>query len=154
MSKRATGGAAAAVLVLAAPIVMYFEGYVPRTYADPIGIPTSCYGHVGPENTPGRRFTDSQCRALLEQDLAIANRDVRRCIQIPLAPHEEAALTSATFNAGAKIVCGSTLQRLANAGDKAGMCAELSKWVYAKGRKLNGLVRRRAAERAMCEGRG
>ena len=32
-------------------------------------------------------------------------------------------------------------------------CAELERWVYAKGIKLRGLVKRRAAERAMCEGR-
>ena len=41
----------------------------------------------------------------------------------------------------------------ANTGDWAGACKELDRWVYAKGIKLNGLVKRRAAERAMCEGR-
>jgi lysozyme len=145
--------AGAGVLTLATGLIVAFEGYYPGTYADPVGIPTSCYGHVGPENTPGRRFSEGECKALLEGDLSEAFSHVARCIKVPLKDYEAAALTSAAYNAGQKIVCGSTLQRKANAGDKAGMCAELSKWVYARGIKLRGLVRRRAAERAMCEGR-
>ncbi|WP_405045477.1 glycoside hydrolase family protein [Pseudomonas aeruginosa] len=45
----------------------------------------------------------------------------------------------------------STLLRKLNAGDVRGACAELSRWVYAGGKKLGGLVRRRAAERELCE---
>ncbi|HHG5564729.1 TPA: glycoside hydrolase family protein [Pseudomonas aeruginosa] len=41
--------------------------------------------------------------------------------------------------------------RKLNAGDVRGACAELSRWVYAGGKKLGGLVRRRAAERELCE---
>jgi lysozyme len=37
------------------------EGYEPVVAPDPIGIPTSCFGHVGPENTPGRVFTPGEC---------------------------------------------------------------------------------------------
>ena len=79
-------GIAAGVLALCLPVVAYFEGYVPHTYADPIGIPTSCYGHVGPENTPGRRFTEAECRDLLAGDLAEANAIVHRCISAPMRP--------------------------------------------------------------------
>ncbi|WP_370551208.1 lysozyme [Comamonas sp. CMM02] len=48
--------------------------------------------------------------------------------------------------------CKSTLVRKANAGDVQGACAELSRWTYADGKQLPGLVQRRAAERQMCEG--
>lgn len=142
----------AAVLLILAPLVALEEGYVPHTYSDPVGIDTSCFGHVGPENTPGREFTREECDALLEQDMAEAYAAVQACIHVPLKPHEAAAFTSGTYNAGAKLVCGSTLQAKANAGDLAGACAELSKWVYARGIKLRGLVRRRARERQLCEG--
>lgn len=47
--------------------------------------------------------------------------------------------------------CASTLARKANAGDMPGACAELSKWVFANKAKLPGLVKRRAAEREVCE---
>lgn len=152
--KRAVGsGIAGVVLALAATVAVYFEGYIPTTYADPVGIPTICYGHTGPDVTPGRTATKAECSALLEQDLATAYSAVKRCITSPMQPHQAAALTSATYNAGPKIVCGSTLQKLANAGDWAGACKQLERWVWASGRKLPGLIKRRAAERAICEGR-
>ena len=142
----------ASVLALAATVVTYYEGYYPNSYADPVGIPTICYGHTAGVAL-GQTATREECEALLVGDLAEANSHVRRCIKVPLAPYQEAALTSAAFNAGPKIVCGSTLQAKANAGDYAGMCAELDRWVFAKGTRLRGLVKRRASERAMCEGR-
>ncbi|WP_425519928.1 glycoside hydrolase family protein [Stenotrophomonas maltophilia] len=41
-----------------------------------------------------------------------------------------------------------------NAGQPAASwCPELDRWVYAGGKRVQGLVNRRAAERAMCEGR-
>lgn len=153
-SKRVVGsGIAGVVLALAATVAVYFEGYIPTTYADPVGIPTICYGHTGPDVTPGRTATAEECSALLEQDLAVAYASVKRCITSPMLPHQAAALTSAAYNAGPKIVCGSTLQKLANAGDWNGACAQLDRWVWASGRKLPGLIKRRAAERAICEGR-
>ena len=35
-------------------------------------------------------------------------------------------------------------------GDPVGACNELTKWVYAGGRKVRGLERRREAERTLC----
>jgi lysozyme len=142
---------AGSAIAIAAGIVAYWEGYVPVGYADPVSIPTICWGHTGSGVSVGQRATLEECQALLEGDLAEANQHVRRCIRVPLTANQEAALTSAVFNAGSKLVCGSTLQAKANAGDYAGMCAELDRWVWAKGIKLRGLVRRRAAERALCE---
>lgn len=153
-SKRVVGtGIGGVILALAATVAVYFEGYIPTTYADPVGIPTICYGHTGPDVTPGRTATRAECDALLQQDLAEAYSAVQRCILVPMKPHQAAALTSATFNAGPKIVCGSTLQKLANRGRWAEACSELSRWVWSSGRKLPGLIKRRAAERAMCEGK-
>jgi len=151
-SNRGKSGGAAAAIALAAGLVAYYEGYVPHGYSDPVGIPTVCYGHTGPEVKLSNRYTMQECKALLSGDLAKANAIVRNCIHVPMTVGQEAAFTSGTFNAGARLVCGSTLQRLANAGDMTGACAQLSRWVYARGVKLNGLVKRRAAEKAMCMG--
>ena len=145
---------AAGVLALCIPVVTYFEGYIPYTFADPISVPTACFGHTGPDVLPNKHWTRGECDELLHGDLAIANAHVNRCIPGPKTLWQEAALTSATFNAGPVIVCGSTLQRKANAGDWAGACAELSRWTYAHGVQLRGLVKRRAAERALCESHG
>ncbi|MDR0261012.1 MAG: lysozyme [Comamonas sp.] len=142
-------GAMAAAAVL--PFVATYEGTVLRTYRDPIGIVTACTGHTDPELQMGQTFTKAQCEALLYQDLA-KHADALDCIRRPLTDGQRAAFLSFAFNVGARAFCGSTLVRKANAGDMDGACAELSRWTYAGGKQLPGLVRRRAAERQLCEG--
>jgi lysozyme len=145
------GRFAAAVLALAIPLVSAFEGYVPHTYADPVGIPTACYGHTGADVTPGRTYSDAECAALLRGDLGEAYEMVRECIHVPLTPGQAAALTSAAYNVGPSIVCGSTLGRMANAGKPAReWCPQLRRWIYAHGVKFPGLVKRREAETQLC----
>lgn len=144
----------AAVLALAAPLIVKWEGerFVP--YPDPAtgGAPwTVCYGHTGPDVVRSKRYTRSECEALLDADMRAANVHVRRCLPT-VYPWMEAAFTSAVFNVGPRVVCGSTLQRKVRAGDFAGACAELDRWRYAAGRVFRGLVLRRADERKVCEG--
>ena len=141
-------GATAVALVI--PVVTYYEGKVNRTYVDPVGVLTSCYGHTGPELKPGQTFTDEQCLVQLEADLT-KHAIALDCVRVPLTDGQKAAFLSFAFNVGTGAFCGSTLVRKANTGDMPGACSELSKWVYAGGKQLPGLVKRRAAERAMCE---
>lgn len=143
--------AATSILAAAAVVVTKWEGKHNEVYLDPIGIPTVCYGHTGPEVKLGQRYSNAECDALLKADMAEALRIVDRCLPAR-KPHQTAAMVSAVFNIGPKVVCGSTLQRKAKAGDWAGACAELSKWKFAGGRVFRGLVLRRADERALCEG--
>lgn len=142
-------GAGAAAI--AAAVVMQHEGLRLVTYRDPVGVLTACYGHTGPDVRPGQRYTRAQCKQLLEADLA-RHAQALACIRQPLTDGQKAAFVSFAYNVGAERFCGSTLVAKANAGDMAGACAELSRWVYARGQRLPGLVKRRAAERAMCEG--
>lgn len=157
MSKgKIVAAAAAAAIAIAAPVVAYFEGYIPTTYADPVGIPTICFGHTGKDVTPGRKASRAECEEILRHDLNSAVASVYRCIGVPMEPHQLAAMTSFVFNVGEGALCRSTLARKANYGDWIGACAELSKWTKATklGVKveLPGLVKRRALERKMCEG--
>lgn len=140
-----------AALALAAGLVTIYEGYRSEPYRDVIGVLTVCYGHTG--GVEDREYTPAECERLMHEDLREAHAAVKRCIGVSMTPGQEAALTDAAYNIGPAVVCGSTLQRLALAGDWPGACAQLSRWVYAGGRELPGLVKRRAAERALCEGR-
>ena len=140
----------AGALALALPLVVHFEGTVYRTYRDPIGIITSCTGHTGPELRMGQTFTPEQCDAQLMGDL-LKHADALHCVKQPIGDNQRAAFLSFAYNVGESKFCGSTLVRKANQGDLRGACAELSRWVMAAGQELPGLVRRRAAERAMCE---
>ena len=140
-------GAGAAAL--AVPLVMQWEGYVPWVHRDPIGRLAVCYGHDDQTLTPGKRYTAQQCQDMLAEDLA-AHAQALDCIKVPLTDGQKAAFVSFAFNVGNQAFCRSTLARKANQGDMRGACAELSRWTLAGGKKLPGLVRRRAAEQAMC----
>ena len=141
-------GAGAVALVV--PLVMLWEGTVLRSYRDPIGIITACVGHTGPELRMGQRYTRQQCENMLYGDL-LKHADALGCIKRPMTDGQKAAFLSFAFNVGNKAFCDSTLARKANAGDMPGACAELSRWTHAGGRELPGLVKRRAAERQLCE---
>ena len=82
---------------------------------------------------------------------------VEPCIRVDVTVPQAVAILSWSYNVGAPSACRSTLMRLLNAGAAPETwCAQLSQWT--KARKLGvvielpGLVKRRAAERAMCLG--
>lgn len=146
------GRVAAGVLALAMPCVLFFEGTVHKTYVDAVGVLTACTGHTGRDVKPGMTFTQAQCDELLAGDLESHDADIGKCIKVPVADHERAAYLSFAFNVGATAFCGSTMLKKLNAGDHVGACNELLRWVYAGGRELAGLVKRRQRERTMCLG--
>ena len=151
MSKtRIAAGFSAAVLALAAPVVMHFEGLQTSPYRDPVGILTVCYGET---HAAMRTYTAHECRLMLADSLAAHGVQIQPCIPESAPDRVKAASLSFAYNVGAAKFCGSTMARKFQAGDWAGGCAELSRWVYAGGQVLPGLVRRRAQERAVCEGR-
>lgn len=147
--RRVAIGSVAAIL-LAAPFVARWEGTEYTTYLDVVQVPTACVGETGPHITLGQRFSDQQCQLLLGASLQRHASDLGRCIKAPLADHEAVAVLSWAYNVGTANACGSTLVKKINAGQP--FCAELDKWVYAKGKRIQGLANRRAAERALCEG--
>ena len=130
-------------------LIKQFEGFSPTVYICPAGYPTIGYGHVV-KTQEREQFADgittAQAEALLRQDVQTAERAVLRLITVPLTDGQFDALVSFTFNLGAGALQRSTLRRKVNRGDHAAVPAEFGKWVWAGGRKLEGLVRRREIE--------
>jgi lysozyme len=129
------------------------EGYKATAYIPvPGDVPTLGYG-----TTTGVKLGDrTDPITALQAALLDVNRfegALKQCVNAPLYQHEYDAFISLSYNIGSGAFCKSTLVKKLNAGDYAGACAEISNWVYFKGKKLNGLVARRAKERAMCEGK-
>ncbi|WP_373463134.1 lysozyme [Mergibacter septicus] len=60
------------------------------------------------------------------------------------------AMTSITFNLGCSKMKHSTLFTMAMNGYTPRMCDQFPRWVYANGKKLAGLVKRREKEKALC----
>ncbi len=75
-----------------------------------------------------------------------AKRSVLRLITVPLTNSQFDALVSFTFNLGGGALQRSTLRRKVNREEHDDVPAEFLRWVWAGGKKLRGLVRRREAE--------
>jgi len=128
---------------------MPFEGKHNVVYLDPPGIPTICYGHTQ-DVVLGQKASDAECEAFLRADMLKANTVIDRVVKVPLPDARRAALISFVYNTGEGRFVKSTLLRKLNAGNTRGACDELLRWVYAGGKKLPGLVKRRAAEHELC----
>ena len=139
-----------ATVLIAAPFVAVQEGVVLTSYADPVGIDTACVGETDEEVVGFKKlFSRDECIAVMGASLYAHAMQLEPCVKRDIPRHQTAAILSWSYNVGAGNACGSTLMRKLNAGQP--FCAELDKWVYARGIKLRGLVKRRAAERRMCE---
>ena len=152
-NKRIAGAAA-----IATAIAIPAEGLRQYAYLDPPGIMTVCYGTTR-DVVVGKRYSLDECRALLDRDMREAVEAVDRCVP-GLPEHVLAAFADAVYNIGPKIACdtaNSTAARMLKAGDIAGACAQLTRWDKARIAgvlvPLPGLTKRRAAERALCEGK-
>jgi lysozyme len=67
-------------------------------------------------------------------------------VHVPIGELQRGALASFAFNLGAGALQASTLLRRVNALEWDDVPFQFSRWVHAGGRRLSGLVRRRAAE--------
>lgn len=153
MKPRIIATVLAAVIALASAFIPTWEGNQPVAYRDIAGIATACEGHTGADVVVGVRYSAEQCAEWLKSDVGKAAVGVGDCVSAPLKVYEWAAFTSLAFNIGVGRFCASSVARKANAHDMPGACQAIELYVYAGGRRIVGLVRRRAAERALCEGR-
>lgn len=133
-------------------LIKQYEGLRLHAYQDSAGVWTIGWGHTG-DVRRGQSITVHQAEALLALDIGIAAAAVNRHVEAPLSQNMFDALVSFTFNLGEGRLAQSTLLKTLNLRDYHAAANEFTKWTKAavKGRKetLPGLVRRRAAERAM-----
>jgi lysozyme len=149
------GAGAAAILLV---IVPNFEGTIFKGYRDPIGIATRCSGDTK-NVVVGQVYTKAECQESLETGLIAHAEPVLRCTPaLKGRTYQLAAAVSWAYNIGAHAYCDSTTARRFNAGDFRGACKAMNEsdsgrpqWVSAAGKILPGLVKRRVAERALCE---
>lgn len=119
-------------------------------YLCPAGYPTQGYGllvaHMGVEP-----ITPAECdRRLMAALPYYLMETLKSCPNlVKQRPEIIAAIVDFTFNLGASRLRSSTLRRKLLAEDWDGACVELRKWVNGGGKKLPGLVIRRAAEVAL-----
>jgi lysozyme len=157
-----------AAITVATPVVAHFEGRNLLAHLDPVGIPTICEGwtrgvQLGDKATPEQ--CDAYTRQGLDESAEVFKRWVPEHVVNGLSPKTLAAFLSFIYNVGPgakgmkdgfvwlKDGRHSTMLLHLRAGRVAEACAEFRypQWTSAGGRQLRGLVRRRAAERQLCE---
>lgn len=135
----------------AVKLAKIFEGYSFKPYICPGGYWTGGFGHMFRPPSSRRNLPIGEAEQILFRDIYKALSAVIRHCPILLRPEHRnklGAIVDFTFNLGAGRLQTSTLRRVINRQDWPGAADQLNRWVYAGGRKLRGLVRRRAAEAA------
>ena len=146
-----------AILDGAAKLAEGFEGFSSVAYRCPAGVWTIGYGSTRDGNghaitaaTPP--ISRAMAHELMVRDLGSALHSIHAFVTVPLYAEEFEALVDFVYNCGAGAFSHSTLLRKLNDGDYEGAAAGLDDWNKGGGKVLAGLVRRRAAERALFEG--
>ncbi|HHS9149477.1 TPA: lysozyme [Enterobacter roggenkampii] len=134
-------------------LIKQFEGCKLTAYQDSVGVWTIGYGWTQPvDGKPiraGMTIKQETAERLLKTGLVSYESNVSRLVKVDLTQGQFDALVSFTYNLGARSLSTSTLLRKLNAGDCAGAADEFLRWNKAGGKVLNGLTRRREAERAL-----
>jgi len=129
-------------------LIKHFEGCRLKSYQDYTGVWTIGYGSTH-NVTSGMEITQDEADIKLRFDIKQASQGVDRFVKVQLNQNQFDALTSFTFNLGSGNLRISTLLKKVNAMDFDDAGYEFLKWIYAGGKPLEGLIRRRRAERLL-----
>ncbi|MDH5638852.1 MAG: lysozyme [Nitrospinota bacterium] len=131
-------------------LIARFEGFEPDWYNDVVQVPTIGYGHTGdlPDGFTAP-LTTEEGKRLLMTDLQRYEGYVAELVTVPLNENQYSALVSFTYNLGRENLKESTLLRMLNSGEYTQAADQFPRWVFAGGKRWNGLILRRGAERKL-----
>lgn len=133
-------------------LIKHFEGCRLEAYLCPAGVWTIGYGHTSGVNDSD--VVDQEAaEAYLIEDLEEFEGYVNDMVEIALKQNEFDAIVAWTFNLGPGNLKESTLLNRLNYGPLSDVPAQIQRWNRAGGQVLEGLVKRRAAEAALWEGK-
>ena len=122
-----------------------FERLELKAYKCPAGILTIGYGHTRGVKG-GQVITEAQADTLLKGDV-LAVEQFLNGLNIALTQGQFDALVDFCFNLGQQKLLNSTLlAKISVHATDDEIAAQFRRWVYANGKKLNGLIKRREWE--------
>ena len=127
-------------------LIKEFEGCRLEAYKDPAGVPTIGYGHTSGVQM-GQKITLEQAEEYLREDIErFENHVMRYNGTYRWNQNQFDALVSFAFNLG-------SINQLTANGTRSieDISAKIPEYCHAGGKKLNGLVRRRAAEKELFD---
>ena len=127
-------------------LIKKFEGLRLEAYLCPAGVWTIGYGHTKGVKK-GDKITEETANMLLELDLNDFIVGVQKLLKKNINNNQFSALVSFAYNLGLNNLKNSTLLKKVNSNSKdRTIVDEFIKWIYAGGKPLEGLKRRRQAE--------
>lgn len=133
-------------------LIKKYEGFRPQSYQDSVGVWTIGYGTTRINGQPvkaGMTITEDQALQLVKQEVNKLWSQIESITKINLNDNQMNALVDFAYNLGFNALKTSTLMKMVNAGDFNGAANQFSRWVYAGGKVLPGLVKRREAEKQL-----
>ncbi len=135
-------------------LIKAYEGYSSAPRLDERrGDGTYIVGYGHQTQRPMQDVSQREATNLLMADVGPIEKMLRDSVRTPLNQNEHDALVSFIFNIGADNFKRSTVLKKLNEGDKLGAAEAFERWTRArvdgKLMKLDGLVRRRAAEKSL-----
>lgn len=136
-------------------LIRQFEGLRLRPYLCPAGVATIGYGTTSYPDGHAVQLGDAAVTPEQADELMAHDAEICATAALKLSPilaHDSdrlCAIADFIYNLGTTRYKASTLRRCVNQADWDGAREQLAKWVWGGGRKLSGLVARRAAEAAL-----
>ena len=126
-------------------LIKHFEGCETEAYKCPAGVWTIGYGHIkGVQD--GDVITETQAHEMLVQELKEYENYILNGVEVDLNQNQFDAMVSWVYNLGNGNLNSSTLLKVLNSGDYAGVPEQIMRWNKAGGKVLAGLTKRRDAE--------
>lgn len=133
-------------------LIKKFEGCELEAYKCAAGVWTIGYGHIKTAKE-GMTISQSYADELFDGEIVEYEDYVNTAVTVPLSQNQFDAIVSWVFNLGNGNLRASTMLKVINSGDHAGVPAQIKRWNKAGGKVLEGLVRRREAEALLYEGK-
>ena len=132
-------------------LICGFEGKRLTAYDDGVGVWTIGFGTTvypnGIKVMKGDTCTEAQAKTYMAHDLKKFEATVNKAVTVQLNQNQFDALVSLAYNIGTNAFSKSTLVKKLNANDIRGAADQFDVWVNAGGKRMQGLVNRRAKEK-------
>ncbi len=132
-------------------LICNFEGKRLTAYDDGVGVWTIGFGTTvypnGIKVKKGDTCTEAQAKTYMAHDLKKFEATVNKAVTVQLNQNQFDALVSLAYNIGTNAFSKSTLVKKLNANDIRGAADQFDVWVNAGGKRMQGLVNRRAKEK-------
>lgn len=133
-------------------LIKKFEGLELEAYKCAAGVWTIGYGHTK-DVKEGDKISKAEADEMLVHEIEEYENYVNTAVNVPLSQNQFDAIVSWVFNLGNGNLLASTMLKVINSGDHAGVPAQIKRWNKAGGKVLEGLIRRREAEALLYEGK-